>query len=128
MTLDEYIHTTLRDDATMHTLLGKVSTPYGIYREFAPETPDFPLITWEYLTSSEDIVETRRVVFTIYAKDVEPIMKRIRDLFQNKQQCLDDYGFRRMTKTNTIFGDFSDDFKIPSRKVEYTIYLIPKTY
>lgn len=127
MILDEYIHTTLRDDTTMNTLLNKTVTPFGIYRDYAPDKPVFPLVTWEYSTGSEFLIETRRVIFTIYARDIEPIMKQIRALFHQKQICVSDYGFRRMAKTNTIFGDFSDDFKIPSRKVEYTLYLVPST-
>lgn len=92
MTVNEFVHKTLRDDTTLHTLLSKTVTPYGIYYMSPPEKPDIPIIT--HFSSSRErssLVDGIYYNITAWGNTFEAILNQIRILLHKNTTTVTDY-------------------------------------
>ena len=95
MTLKEYIYQTLRNDNVaeigLHTLLGKSSTPYGVYFMSPPEKPDFPIITYFINTQVGNFPREIPFMITAWGNNYEVIQDRIYTLLNDRVVEVSDY-------------------------------------
>ena len=114
MTLEEYVHQTLRDDATIRTLTGKGTPFYGVYMEFPEVIPDPPYITHQNIGESEDInfpKGMRGYAFTIWGDTRETIKNRIKAIFHEESKCLTDYKVIRIVYDHSGPDLYDDQVK-----------------
>ena len=119
MILKDYIYETLRDDATMHTLLGKSVTPYGIFLVSPPKKPTFPLVT--FFTNAQTGRFPRDIPFnfTAWGNTFDAIQSRIFTLLNNQVVTVTDF-HSLMLKWDWEGPEiFDQDYKVYVRQSRY---------
>lgn len=116
MTLKEFVYQTLRDDDTLHTLLGKTETPYGIYWLNPPRKPPFPIITYFINSQSGDFPRVIPFNITCWTKQFGEVLDRVYTLLHDAAVTVDDYGFVLIKYDWSSSEMYDDDFKIWHRQ------------
>ncbi len=145
--LKTMVHTALRDDASLRTILGHAATPYGVYEGHFPAVPDFTggaagaatsYVTWMFIGGAGDAstngpeMRLSEKVFsvTVWSANpdtVESAHRRIRRLL------IDGYGCTLPTADAAVFGIkqelgglgpdlFDDEAKVYFRAESYRVW------
>lgn len=88
--LRRYIHTTMRDDELLRSILDKSATPYGVYVENTKQRPSVPYITHRLGSSSGYLVIDQYILITCYGDVAESALNRVRTLFDKQRITLSD--------------------------------------
>lgn len=97
--LRQMVHTALRDDSSLRTLVGNTTTtPYNVYREDPPVPFDFTsqaMVVWHFLANTPTLpsshgvsMRQREQVFAVTAYSADPdavdnILARVRRIFED---------------------------------------------
>lgn len=133
-TLQQWLYTTLRDDSTatigLRALLGKSATPYGIYRQWPPENPVFPLVTYALVTMNENAgsIAARDLWFnlTAWGTNCDVVAERIRVLLRHAKPVTSDYSVKLIAFDQMVTAGFSDELKCDYRQDRYWIKAVKR--
>jgi len=123
--LKEYIYQLLRDDATLHTLLSKAETPYGVYFMSPPAKPEFPLITYFVGPQSGRFPRDITINITAWGNNFEAVQNRIYELLHDVVPTGISDCTPKMLKWDWAAPElFDDDYKIYYRQDRYILKVL----
>lgn len=133
-TLRQWLYTTLRDDSTatigLRALLGKSASPYGIYRQWPPQSPQFPLVTYALTAMSESAgnLAVRDLYFTITAwgSNYEAVAERVRTLLRRKHPATSDYSVKMITFDQMVFEGHDEELNCDYRQDRYLVRAVKR--
>ena len=128
MTLREHIHTLLRDNAALRTLLGKSTTPYGIYQEYPHTKLTLPVVTHR-LGSYEggELIKYRNYEITAWGDNCNAIAEKIYDILNNTITCpLSDFSVLKLSFSHSTGEMFDQNYDQKIRKDTYKCIIIRK--
>lgn len=130
------VGTLLRADTILRTLLGKVSSPYGVYFSRPPVvSPPFPLITFKLIGGSINDAgrdcQTRSLVLQVTAysmTDCDAIMEQVERLLNQVSSFTSMTTCRVLNIALDSLGpdDFDVEFNCYTLTHRYRVYLIKK--
>jgi len=122
MTLKEYIYQLLRDDATLHTLLSRTETPYGVYFMSPPAKPEFPMITYFINSQSGRFPREIAINVTVFGDNFEEVHNRIYELLHDIIPTSISDCVPKMLKWDWSSPEmFDDSYKIFYRQDRYIV-------
>jgi hypothetical protein len=130
--ITEHVYNLLKGSACVRGATGKTSDPYGIYRQFLPEDPDFPVITINYEGDSDGGIEGNMLPmssdykFTCWGDNYEDLTSAIylalQDKTTNSYETYAKIIFCKWVWSGAVM--FDTDYNIYYQPVRYRVKLV----
>lgn len=131
-TLRQWVYTTLRDDDVpvigLRALLGKAATPWGVYRQWPPKTPVFPLVTYAVVAEQQRGIRLPDgdIYFnlTAWGSNYIAVRNRVYELLHNQRPAASDYKAMLVYFDQMIMEGFDEDFNTEMRQDRYAVRVV----